>query len=218
MANRDEAIDRMTRAALELASERGWHRLSLAEVAARAELPLLDAYRAVPSKTDLLLSLIADTDCVVLAQGVPAPDDPPRDRLFDVLMRRFDALQARRQGTIAILRDLPSDPLTVLCILPRFARSIGWMLEAAGISSSGLAGTARLQGVALVYLDALRVWIKDDSPDMARTMAALDKGLRRAEQVAHSVPFARRRRRAEAPRRDEPPAESAPPPTPAAPA
>ena len=43
-------IERMTRAALALASERGWRAVSLAEVAARAEVPLLDAYRAIPEQ------------------------------------------------------------------------------------------------------------------------------------------------------------------------
>lgn len=210
--DKQEILDRMTKAALELAIERGWRRSSLADLAARAELPLLDAYRAVPSKTDLLLSLIADTDRAALAHGPAPAGDSLRDRLFDVLMRRFDALQGRREGMIAILRDLPSDPLALLCLWPSLARSMAWMLEAAGVSSGGLVGSAIAQGVAVVYLDALRVWMQDDSSDMARTMAALDKGLRRAEQVARRLPSSGCRRTAKArqPAPAEPPMPSSP--------
>ena len=142
----DEIIDRMTRAALALASERGWRTMSLAEIAARAEVPLLDAYRAVPTKTALLALLIDASDRAVLSGGAATMTDTARDRLFDVVMRRFDSLQSRREGTVAILRDLPCDPPALLCLLPRFARSMAWMLEAAGISSVGLAGSLRRRG------------------------------------------------------------------------
>jgi AcrR family transcriptional regulator len=206
----NEIIDRMTRAALALASERGWRTMSLAEVVARAEVPLLDAYQAIPSKTALLARLIDSSDRAVLAGGVATTTDTARDRLFDVVMRRFDSLQSRRQGMVAILRDLPCDPPALLCLLPRFARSMAWMLEAAGISSSGLAGSLRIKGLALVYLNALRVWLEDDSPDMARTMAAVDTGLRRAERIARSLPMRFARAAREQPT-SEPPADTPPP-------
>ena len=57
------------------------------------------------------------------------------------------------------------------------------MLEAAGLSSSGLIGALRAKGLALVYGEAFRVWLGDDSKDMAKTMAALDRALRRAERI-----------------------------------
>jgi AcrR family transcriptional regulator len=212
----NDIIDRMTQAALALASERGWCSLSLGEIAARAEVPLLDAYLAVPSKTALLSRLIGSSDRAVLAAGAATMTDSARDRLFDVLMRRFDSLQSRRQGMVAILRDLPCDPPALLCLLPRIARSMAWMLEAAGISSVGLAGSLRIKGLALVYLNALRVWLEDDSPDMARTMAAVDKGLRRAEQLARSCPGPRRRSASGGPPPSAgSPAEGSPPAAPA---
>jgi AcrR family transcriptional regulator len=212
MAPESDASDRMIKAALALASERGWRNVSLADMVARAELPLLEAYQEFSSKTAVLLRLVGSTDRAALSQGPAAASDTPRDRLFDVLMRRFDALQSRREGTIAILRDLPSDPASLLCLAPRVARSMAWMLEAAGISSSGCAGSLRVKGLALIYLDALRVWMKDESPDMARTMAALDKGLRRAERIARSLPLAPRHRATEGTAPGEPPPGSPPAP------
>jgi AcrR family transcriptional regulator len=213
MAPGNDASDRMMQAALALASERGWRNVSLADMAARAELPLLEVYQEFPTKTAVLLRLVGSTDRAALSQGPAAATDTPRDRLFDVVMRRFDALQARREGTVAILRDLPSDPAALLCLSARLARSMAWMLEAAGISSSRCVGSVRVKGLALVYLNALRVWMKDDSPDMARTMAALDKGLRRAERIACSLSMAPRRRAPEGTTPAQPPpAPEGPPP------
>ena len=106
----------------------------------------------------------------------------------------------------------PSQPLDQCgeCLAARLGRSMAWMLEAAGISSSGCTGSVKVNGLALLYLDAIRAWMNDDSPDMARTMAAVDKGLRRAEQIARRLP-SRSRRAAREPTGSEPPVEETPP-------
>jgi hypothetical protein len=84
----------------------------------------------------------------------------------------------------ALLDDLRSDPLTAVCLLAGLERSMGWVLEAARIPSGGLAGRMRRRVLMLLYADVLRVWRSDDSPDLGRTMKALDARLRRAEQLA----------------------------------
>jgi hypothetical protein len=58
------------------------------------------------------------------------------------------------------------------------------ILTQAGVSASGPIGWLRCKGLAAVWLAALCTWVKDDSPDHARTMAALDGNLRRVEPVA----------------------------------
>ena len=114
----------------------------------------------------------------------PAEGSSARDRLFDVLMRRFDVLQPDKEAVAAIVRDALSNPLAALCHGPQLLASMAWMLEDAGLSSAGPAGALRAKGLALVYLAALRAWLGDDNADKAKTMAVLDRGLRQAETVA----------------------------------
>ena len=194
MAAADDVTARMIEAALALASEGRWRDVSLVDVARRAEVSLLDAYRAMPDKASLLASLIAATDRQVLAAGPADALDPPRDRLFDVLMRRFDALQERRAGVTAILRDLPYDPLAAISVLPRFATAIAWMLEAAGLSSAGLAGSLRVKALAVIYLRTLKVWLDDDSAGHGADHggARQDAAPRRADGALHSRACGRR--------------------------
>jgi len=181
--------ERLIEAALGLAAETGWQQVSLAAVAQRAGVSLVSAYEAFPDKRALLDGIIGRIDRRVLFDGPAAGEDSPRDRLFEILMRRFDALQANRSGVVAILRGLPMDPLAALAAAPALARSVAWILEAAGLSAQGLVGFVRVKAIALVYLAALRVWLNDDSPDMARTMAMVDRGLREAEGFARRCPF-----------------------------
>lgn len=178
-----DARARILAAALKLAAERGWRRTRLSDVAAEAGVGLDTLRRTYPSKAAIVGGLIRRTDERALVLG-PAEGSSARDRLFDVLMRRFDTLAPDRAGIVAILRALACDPAAALCHGPRLMVSMAWSLEAAGLSASGPVGLIRTKGLAAVYLWALRAWLDDTSPDLAKTMAALDRGLRQAEAAA----------------------------------
>jgi AcrR family transcriptional regulator len=175
---------RVFEAALKLAAERGWSKIALVDIAAAADLSLADLYAGYPSKAAILEALGRDVDRRVLAAVEIEPTETPRDRLFDVLMKRFDALAPYRDGLAAVGRDAARDPVMVLCGTGQLLRSMAAMLEAAGISSAGLAGAVWTKGLAAIYLATLRDWFRDDTADKAKTMAALDGRLRRAESCA----------------------------------
>jgi AcrR family transcriptional regulator len=184
-SDRDRIID----ATLRLISQQGWRRLSLAAVAAEAGLPILTLYRAFPSKPAILCGFSRRIDEAVLATSLESEaeaaaeaDERPRDRVFDLLMRRFDALQLYRAALEVLGRELPTDPIAALGAGAGLLRSIGWMLEAAGVSTAGLGGIVAVQLTAAAYVATLRVWLRDDSPDLAPTMAALDRRLRGIER------------------------------------
>jgi hypothetical protein len=169
-------------AAFALAGEVGWHRLSIAEAARRAELPLDRARRRFPGRLALLVRLGRVADAGALAD-VPA-EGSVRDRLFHLLMRRLDVLGAHRAGVLALLRALPFDPPLALFLAAATRRSMGWMLEAAGVPATGARGMLRVKGLVAVWLWTLRAWRGDGSEDLSATMAALDTALARAERAA----------------------------------
>lgn len=171
-------------AAMGLAAERGWQAVTLADVALRAELPLAEVYSHFHSRDDILRGLMAQIDERML-QGDLEPEASVRDRLFDVTMRRLEALVPYRPALRAILNDGGGGgPLGLVSGACRFSRSMALLLEASGVSSGGLGGLARVGGMAAIYLSVMRVWLEDDTADMSRTMAALDKALRRADGLA----------------------------------
>jgi len=214
----DGEFDRaLVAAAFRLAAERGWPRVSVAEAARRADLRLDRARARFPAKQMVLLRFgrIADQAALALATSEGAH----RDRLFDMLMRRIDVLQAHREGMLALLKGLPADPCTAAMLAAASVRSMGWMLEGAGISATGLPGRLRAKGLLAVWLATVHAWREDASQDLSATMAALDKALSRAERVAgwltgrRSAPAADPSP-AEPPPADPPPGEPAPEPPP----
>jgi len=202
-----EGPDAIVRAAFDLAARLGWRHVTLADIAGEAKLGLAELYAAYPSKDAILAAHTRAIDAQVLA-GAEAPleEESVKDRLFDALMRRFDAMKPQRDGIAAILRDGAEGPVSMLCGAARLLRSMAWTLESVGVSASGPAGALKAKGLLAVYLGTLRVWLRDDTQDLSRTMAALDKRLARAEQFASTL-FGGRRSRTPPP--EAPPPEAA---------
>ncbi len=171
--------------AMKLAAERGWRDLSLAEIADAAKLPLSKVHPVFPSKAAILGALTRQIDAAVLAaEEAGAREGGAHDRLFDALMRRFDALRPYREALGNIVCAEAGDPASALCGLCRLKRSMAGMLEAARLSTTGLRGALRVKALCVAYLATLRVFLRDDSPDMAATMAALDRNLSHLGRLA----------------------------------
>ena len=184
----DQIID----AALELAATDGWSKVGMAAIGETAGVGVADLYVRFPSKLAVLTAFMRRVDAQVLAGASTVDKDgAATDRLFDVLMMRFDALAPHKAAVRSILNGVPNDPLAVLCAMPQLRRSFKWMLIAAGVPAEGMRGEIVTKAVLAVWLSAVRVWLKDDDPDLSRTMASLDRNLKRAAQWGC---FARRRR------------------------
>lgn len=189
-------------AAFALIAERGWHRLSLAALAERSGASLVDVYRELPTRAAVFWRLGRRVDEAMLGFD-PAEMEglPPRDRVFELIMRRLDALAPFKDGLARLERQRPADPRLALVAGVGFDRSMVWLQEAATLPASGVRARVRRGLIAAAYLGTLRVWLKDHTVDLAKTMAELDKQLRRIESVAGlREPRARPAPEAETPR------------------
>jgi AcrR family transcriptional regulator len=200
-SDRDKAID----ALMALLAEHSFEEIGLAEVAGRAGLKLSQLRAEFGSTLAIVGAHIKDIDRAVLADGTAdMAEELARERLFDVLMRRLEALAPYKQAARSLLRSARRNPGLALALNALAVRSQKWMLEAAGIGASGPKGALRAQGAALMFARVLSVWFDDDEPGLDRTMAALGRGLASAERWAGflddlcSLPkcIGRRRRRA----------------------
>ena len=170
-------------ALLRMVAAGGWRDLSYADIAKDAGLSLAAAHEAYPSKAAILTGIGRDIDARLFASLDEDPlDGSPKDRLFDLLMRRFDALNEHREAYAALVWELPRTPVEAGCLALQLRRSLANMLEAAGLSASGLRGAFRIEGLGALYACAMRVWLKDETADLYKTMAELDKRLGQVER------------------------------------
>jgi ubiquinone biosynthesis protein COQ9 len=169
-------------AAFRLAGDQGWRDITVAAAAREAGLSLVEARERFPSRTAILLRFGRLADQAALTDA--SADGTVRDRLFDLLMRRFDVMQTHRAGVKALMRFLPAHPSTALLLTRATKHSMRWMLQAAGVPATGPRGEIQVRGMLAVWLWGIRTWDRDDSDDLSGTMSAVDTALQRAEQIA----------------------------------
>lgn len=171
-------------AAMKLANDRSWADISLREIAGEAGLSMVDLRSEVSSKAHIFGLFTSAVDKEVLRKaGALDPDQTARDNVFETIMNRFDVMEPYKPAIKSILQSLPPDPR----LAQRLLASQGWMLEASGISSYGPLGGIKTVGLASVYMQVARIWLDDDDPGMAKTMAALDRRLRRGERTIQAI-------------------------------
>ena len=186
MSETAAARSALAEAALKRAAARGWRGVTLHELASLARRPVTDFYPLTPADASDCIDEYFDR---AAGESAPAPngEEPARERVFDVAMRRFEAMEPHRAGLLALEQALGFDPIGQTAAFARLTRTARWLLALAGEEREGVGAAARAQALAFVLRQTRAAWAKDDLGDFAKTMAALDKGLRRADEFFDSV-------------------------------
>ncbi len=176
--------DRIIDALMALAAEMRWDEIDLPTIAARADVSLADFRDHFPSKGAILGAFAKRIDRIVLAEPADEMADEPADqRVFDVMMRRLDALMPYRDALRRISKGLMADPLAMAALNGVMLNSMRFMLASAGIDTEDRLGALRVQGAVLIFARVQRVWLDDEDPGLARTMAKLDRELKQAGRM-----------------------------------
>ena len=176
--------DKIVAAFMALLAEKRFEEIGFGQVAQRSGLTLANCRGEFGSTLAIYAAHVKDLDRKVLAGASgDMAEEPPRERLFDVLMRRIEVMAPYRKATRSLLKSVGRNPGLALALNGFAVRSQHWMLTAADIDAAGPRGMLRAQGLAVLFASVLRTWV-DDEDDNARTMAALDRALARGERWA----------------------------------
>ena len=167
---------------LALVGERGWNGFEMTDIAAGAGVKLSVLRAEFSGKTACLRAFLSEVDQTVL-DGIDEDmaDQPARERLFDILMSRLDALAPHKDALRGMKRAALRDPQLALKINREAVTSMRWMLTAAGIKASGPRASVMAQGLAIAFARVVDTWLTDEDPGLARTMSALDRQLDEGE-------------------------------------
>jgi AcrR family transcriptional regulator len=171
---------RILAAALDCAAKSNWAEVSLLDIAEAAGVPLSELRGQFATKTDIIAALLRAVDDEVMRR-LPKRGEgqEKRDLLFDTIMTRFDVLGPHK----AALKSIRASGSADFALAGPYLSSQHWMLQAAGIGTDGPIGALRIAGLGLAYASVFATWLEDDDPGLARTMAALDRRLRRGERT-----------------------------------
>src|SRR5258707_6207742 len=154
--------ERIIEAFMALLAEKPIERIDFAEIAKSAHVSLSDLRGIFASTLAILAAQMREIDRAVLAGGdAELADEPPRERLFDVLMRRLEVLAPHKAAVRSLMRSASRNAGLALALNSLGVRSQQWMLTAADIAASGPRGMVRAQGLAGVF------FARTDSPGLS---------------------------------------------------
>ena len=196
----------LVRLAFELVAQRGWRRFSFTELARRAGRPLAKVYAELPDRSAVLRALGRRLDGQMFDLDLAELDGmTPRERVFELVMRRLDAMAPYKDGLRTIAREVPRDPAllaSACCNVDRLSRRL---LDAAETDDAPAVAAVARRVMGAIYIRTFNIWLDDDTPDMARTLAEFDRRLQQAESAARWARGFSRSRRG----RDTPPEAAA---------
>jgi AcrR family transcriptional regulator len=163
----------VTCAALGLACASGWDQVSLTSVAKKARMKEADVRRLFPDVWEILVAVLRDLDIRSAKEARGDPEASWRDNLFDLMMTRFDLMQENRAAYASIISSALCCPESLPRLAACFQDSIKGMLMHANAPSSPL----HVVAFGVLYHVVADTWRKDNTPDLAKTMAVVDKGL-----------------------------------------
>jgi AcrR family transcriptional regulator len=185
--------DSVVEALMRLAAGRPWNDIELSDIAQEAGVSLVELRDLFPSKGAMLGGFSRMIDRQVLAgTSDDLAGEPARERVFDVMMRRFDAMAPYKRALRRITYALRQDPLALAALNREGLNSMRFILASAGISTEGPLSHLKLQGAVIVFANTMQTWLEDEDPALARTMARLDRELRRGERVLEQAEDFRR--------------------------
>src|SRR5947199_7000654 len=175
--------DKIIAAFMALLAEKRFEDIGFGDIAARSGLTLANCRAEFGSTLAILAAHMKELDRKVLASGGgDMTDEPPRERLFDVLMRRIEAMAPHREAVRSLMKSVQCNPGLAFALNGLAVRSQSWMLTAADVDAAGPRGMIRAQGLAMLFASVLRTWVDDEDEGLARTLAALDRALARGQR------------------------------------
>lgn len=175
--------DNIIAAFMALLAEHRIEEIGFGDIAGRAGVSLSVLRGEFGSTLAILAAHSKAVDRKVLADAdADMADEPPRERLFDVLMRRLEVMAPHREAMRSLMRSVARNPPLAFALNGLAVRSQTWMLTAANIDAAGPRGLIRAQGLAMMFASVMRTWVDDEDEGLARTLASLDKALARGQR------------------------------------
>src|SRR5260370_36843808 len=117
-------------ALLALLAENPFERVGLADIAGGAGVSLAQLRGEFPSTLAIFVAHIKAIDRAVLAEDLSdMAEEPPRERLFDVLMRRLLVLAPRWPSVRTLVRSPRRNSPLALVLIMFVPRSLKWLVS-----------------------------------------------------------------------------------------
>lgn len=166
-------------ATLEVLTQTSWDVLTMEELAAKLSITPIQLYAHFPTRCDLLKGIVQFIDDKMLELYQEGNEDLTlQEKLFDIIMCRFEVMETYKKSLKNIILTIWRDPISFPSGVFSGLHSMGIILGAVGVPIEGIKGKLNIKILSFFYLYTLKFWFDDETQDMAKTLAHVDKGLK----------------------------------------
>jgi AcrR family transcriptional regulator len=174
----------ITEAAIALADARGWNEVTFKDVARDARCTEATVKALFPDIWAMIRWHLEAIENETRKEVEEYLTGNWRDNLMEILMMRFERAQRHRNAWRSLPDAFRAHPRKLRRFARLFYKTMDRMLKLAGLPPR-LCQPLLVTVMGGVYLSLVHTYLEDDTPDLARTMAAIDKRMEIVERAAH---------------------------------
>ena len=178
--------------AFKLIEEIGWNNFSLEKLAKKESIKIEDLNFFFKDETELIenFSEMIDEQVIKEVDLNEFNQNSVKDNIFELIMVRFEKLDPYKKSLDILLKELKYKPKILNKLTKKIFNSLDLFLEISNAKSNYVFDFLKLNIMFIIYGYTFKIWLQDDSEDMSKTMAEVDKWLSEAEGYANKVsPF-----------------------------
>ena len=172
---------KLINAILSLLKNKTFAKITMKEIYSLAKIHPPEAFKVAKNKKDILILINDFFNQEVFKKTYNIKGSSVNDRIFEILMTRFEILNQHRKAVIGIFDYLIKKPDMFIFFAPLMIDSLRNILELSESKSDGIFGKIKVEGFLIVYISIFLVWKKDKTKNLEKTMVAIDNHLKKAE-------------------------------------
>lgn len=173
----------------ELIEKIGWERFSFQKLSEKEKIPLNFLKTNYKCKYTVIekFSQMIDRQVESNIRADDLMDSSIKDKLFELIMLRFDELESFKKALKNIFLSTKKNPLLISIISKNLLNSFDFYLEVSNSYQNSPTDIFKKNFLLLIYSLVFETWLNDNSEDLSKTMSQLDKYLSIAEQTQNKI-------------------------------
>ncbi len=173
----------------QLIQEIGWEKFSLEKMSKLLKIPNDELKNIFRCKNSILskFSIMIDNYVEAKISINDFKDSSTKDILFELIMLRFDEMEDYKDALKDILQNTKKNPLLLSIISNNLLHTMDFYLELSNAYKSSPFDFYKKNFLLLIYSLSFKTWLEDNTEDLSKTMAELDKLLSMAQSFQNNI-------------------------------
>ena len=172
-----------------LINDIGWEEFSLEKLSTKENIPIEDLKVFFKCKYSIVdkFSRMVDKNIESKLKIEDFKDSSKKDILFELIMMRFDEMEEFKGSLTKILDASKNKPLLISIITKNVMNTMDFFLELSDSYNNYAFDVLKKNFLFLIYSITFKTWLSDNTEELSKTMAELDRLLSTAENFQQKV-------------------------------